>query len=231
MICVNCKYEHEYDYCSNCGQKAAVPKITFKSILTDAFSMITNMDRGILYNIKSLILNPGIIVNDYINGKRRPIFNPVSFLIISTTLYLLANSYIDRDNTSVEIKSSVYSIGYEAGRFIKGNFKYFWIFSIFWLGLSTKMLFGKYNYVEHLVISAFVIGLSTLLSIIGLVLFKLNLIFNPIMYIFITWMTYNIFKANRKRIDIFLLSLASTILFFINLLIVTFVIGVCKHYL
>ena len=83
MICISCHTEHNENFCPNCGERAGVKKITFRSTIEDAFSTLTNMDKGFLFNIKALVINPQKLTTDYLIGKRRGILNPISFLIIS----------------------------------------------------------------------------------------------------------------------------------------------------
>jgi len=228
MICINCNFENniENKFCPNCGEKSEISKITFNSIFVGGFSTITNMDKGFLFNVKNLFLNPNKTVKDYINGKRKNILNPISFLIITITIYLIADSIIQDEIEIDKIDSKVYSVGYEAGKFMRLYFKYFWILSIICLGFSTKLVFKKYNYAEHLAINSFVLGQSTLIGLIIFVMTKNSLLFNPFVYISIIWMTYKIFKTKNKDLNVFLQSFFSTILFFIQLVIIVVSIGI-----
>ncbi|OJJ18881.1 hypothetical protein BKI52_25265 [marine bacterium AO1-C] len=186
------------------------------------------MNRGFLFNVKQLVLNPNGIVNDFIKGKRKNIFNPISFLIITITVYLIIDSIIVVKTTTTKTNLRVYSVGYEAGRFVKLYFKYFWILSVVWLSISTKLVFRKYNYAEHLAINSFVMGQATLVGLISFVITKQGLLFNPLVYIAIIWITYNIFKQKKKDVEAFLQSLGSTALFFIQLLIIVVLIGIIR---
>jgi len=94
MICITCEEEHSEKFCPNCGERSGVKKITLTSILEDAFSTITNMDKGFLFNIKNLVINPRKTTTDYIFGKRRGILNPIAFLIMSITIYLVIESFV-----------------------------------------------------------------------------------------------------------------------------------------
>lgn len=93
MICISCNKQHNEKFCPNCGEKAAVKKITFKSIIEDIFLTVTNMDKGFLFNLKNLSLKPRPFISSYIRGKRKGIFNPMSFLIISITIYLIGENF------------------------------------------------------------------------------------------------------------------------------------------
>ena len=226
MICINCDYEHNGNFCSNCGEKANVPTITFSSILKDAFAKITNMDKGFFFNVKSLLLNPNKIITDYILGKRKNIFNPISFLLISITIYLIANSFITPSEKSA-IDSKAYSYGLEAGRFMKYYSKYFWILSIIWLSFATKLVFQKYNYAEHLTINSFIIGQATLIGLITKFRFH-TLLLNPIIYMVIIWMIFQMFKVEDHKYTSLFLSILTTILFFIQLVVIILLIVVAK---
>lgn len=221
MICVSCNNEHNDKYCPNCGEKNGIKKITLASIIEDAFSSVTNMDRGFLYNIKALILKPQKLITDYILGKRRGILNPISFLIFSVTIYLIVISVFETPKELNEInsntKSSLEKVTNEVGTFIRTNIKYFWILSIIPLGLSLKLAFNKYNYLEHLAISSFVIGQATLAAVISHLLFKIPLIFDPIVYLSILWLIYKIFKNKRNKTESFLISFAILFVFVVQL--------------
>jgi len=232
MICISCQHEHNDNYCLNCGEKNGVKKITFSTVIEDALSTITNMDKGLLFNIKSLLLYPQKITTDYINGKRKGILNPTSFLIITVSLYLLVITFFKPPITPKEIddvtKSEVRNVLVEVGSFSRTYIKYFWILSIIPLALSTKLMFRKYNYVEHLALSSFIMGMSTLLAVFSYLIFKFPLIFDPFVYLSMLWLTYRIFKNNSEKIVSALLAVLALLLFIIQGVLVLIVIGLFK---
>ena len=113
-----------------------------------AFNSFTNKDKGFLFNVKQLIRNPRKLITEYINGKRKGVLNPISFLIICVSVYLVIDSLIKVPVDKNETESQAYSVGYAAGEFLKDYIKYFWILSIFCLCISTKLIFRKYIYAE-----------------------------------------------------------------------------------
>ena len=205
-------------------------KITFTSIIEDAFSSITNMDKGFLYNIKKLILNPQKITTDYILGKRKGILNPVSFLIFSITIYLIIITYFKVPKEFVEDTYLTKTEMHEIGLFIRTNLKFFWILTIIPLGLSLKLIYSKYNYLEHLAISSFIIGQATLVGVISHLIFKFPLIFDPIVYLIIFWLVGKIFWNKEDKTESILLSSTILILFIIQLIVIVIIIGLIKHY-
>lgn len=225
MTCISCHNEHNEKFCPHCGEKATVPKITLASILKHGFTSITNMDKGFLYNVKNLFIRPKAVVLDYLRGKRKDIFNPVSYLIITITIYLIGESLLPASTKGDAINNEEYRVGYAAGKFVKNYFKYFWILSVFWLSTSTKMIFGRYNYAEHLAINSFVIGQATLVGLLGFMVFRIPLLFHPVIHITIIWLTYRIFKSQENSFTVFSLSVAATLLFFIQLIVLVILIG------
>lgn len=235
MICITCETAHQENFCPNCGERAGVPKITFKSMFAETFSTVTNMDKGFLLNLKYLSLNPRQLVTNYLQGKRKGIFNPISFLILAVTIYLIVDSLIDvpNINSTKEIKSSDKSsalrdASLEAGRFVHAYIKYFWILTIFWLGVATKLMFGKYNFAEHLTINSFIIGYATLLGLIGKFIFGWILIFNPLIYLIVLVLLYRIFENKRDRFGSFIQALVALILFVIQFFLIVVAIGIIR---
>lgn len=232
MNCISCNKEHSEKFCPNCGEKATIKKITFSSIITDTISSIINMDKGFLYNIKNLTLEPKKFISEYINGKRKGIQNPFSFLILLTSILIflettlnISGTYIpNTPKTDLDIK--FHSLGYSVGKFIKIYFKYFWLLTIFPLGISNKLIFGKYNYAEHITISSFIIGLATFFGLISNIIFEIPMVFNPITYIVVLWLIYKTFKNNNYKLENLLLTFSSFMIFIIQLFIIIVLISV-----
>ena len=234
MNCISCNLEHKEKYCPNCGERSGVKKITLSSIVEDSFSSITNMDKGFLFNIRSLLLHPRKITIDYVSGKRKGIFNPISFLILSITIYIVVITFFKVPKELVEennlAKSQLEKAGNDVGLFLRTYLKYFWILSIIPLGISLKLFFRKYNFIEHLAISSFIIGQATLIGILSYLVFRFPLILDPVVYLAILWLVYKIFRNNSDRIEAVLISTIALILFAIQLILIIGAIGVMKYF-
>ena len=48
-----------------------------------------HVDKGILFSIKQLTVNPGKAIRDYIDGKRIYHFPPLTYMILITTIYVV----------------------------------------------------------------------------------------------------------------------------------------------
>jgi hypothetical protein len=229
MVCISCKNEHSSDFCPNYGEKSNTRKITFTSIFEDTFSTITAMDRGVLYNVKNLFLRPQEFTSEYILGKRRGVLNPISFLIISTTVYLIIESILRIPIANPELKlipeSDLQKVGFAAGKTLANHFKYFWILSIIPLSISTKLIFRKYNFTEHLAINSFILGQATLIGLISYLIAKTELPVNPLVYLTILGLVYRVFLKQKEKYETILMSFGVLLLFIFQLFVIVIGIG------
>ena len=232
MKCITCSNNHHEKFCPNCGEKSEVKRITLGSMLTDAFSSVTNMDKGFLYNLKTLTLNPQKIAVEYTQGRRKGILNPVSYLIYAVSLYIIIitifNKSTELSDVSQENKSQIYLIFYESGIFIRTYIKYFWILSIFPLALCLKTVYKKYNYIEHLAISSLIIGHATLVSILGYLIFDSILMFDPFVYFVVFFLVFKVFRDKNTLGDSFFWSILILSMFVIQLIIIAILLTLIK---
>ncbi|MEO7990558.1 MAG: DUF3667 domain-containing protein [Chryseolinea sp.] len=89
LICKNCSAPLTGKFCQECGQKADTHKITLSHLFHEFFHALTHTDKGILLLVKEMILRPGFVAKEYIDGKRKKYFNPFSFLVIASAIYAL----------------------------------------------------------------------------------------------------------------------------------------------
>nr|WP_321222752.1 DUF3667 domain-containing protein [uncultured Psychroserpens sp.] len=229
MSCINCYNNHQENYCPNCGQRNGVKKITLPSIAEETFSSLTDMDKGFLYNLKTLTLRPKKIAVDYILGKRKGIFNPISYLILSITLYILVITILKTPKVPTQVtevaKSTLEQLGNDLGLFLRTHLKFVWIFTIVPLSISFKIVYNKFNFLENLTISSFIIGHATLLGIISYLILRAPLIFDPFVYLIILLLTIKIFKNSTSTIENLLLGLSTLAIFIIQLIILVSCIG------
>lgn len=229
MICISCKNELSSEFCPTCGEKSTTRKITFTSIIEDTFSTIANMDRGVLYNVKNLFVSPKSFTSDYIHGKRRGVLNPISFLIISVTIYLIVESILRVPRGITEAKalpeSKLQKVGFAAGKYIALYFKYFWILCIIPLSISTRLIFRKYNFAEHLAINSFILGQATLIGLISYLIIKIELPVNPLVYLIILWLVYRVFLNDKEKYETLLMSFGTLLLFILQMFILIIGVG------
>lgn len=222
MSCINCEIDFEGDFCPSCGEKKNIDRITFSSIITSVFSGFVDMDKGLLFNIKNLTLFPKKTILDYINGKRRYILNPISYAIITISIYLFLDTLIPRGVSPKLSKVDVFGaqeMGVKFGYFLRSKMKFFWLTYIFYSSFFTKLFFRRFNFFEHLAINSFILGHATLIAIITRLIYNRELIiFNFLIFFYVAFLLYKVFKNPKDAFGtgalIFIIVTLSYLLFF-----------------
>ena len=172
MECKNCNkvLEKSYDYCPYCGQKANFGRLNFKQLLKDLWKAFSDADKGLLILIKQLIARPGHVARDYIFGRRKKHFNPFSFLAIMvaiTLFFILQFENIGLNYTQITTGDA---------ELLRFSFKYFNLFILLMCpiyGIVIWLLFwgNQINFVENLVLSAYLSGQTMVYYIVALIFF------------------------------------------------------------
>ena len=80
--CNNCGQDYTGRFCPTCGQRSGVGPVGWVSIrqgIMDVWGMGT---RSLPYSLWQLLLRPGYLIADYINGRRQVSFPPVKMLVL-----------------------------------------------------------------------------------------------------------------------------------------------------
>jgi len=93
--CRNCGHILDISdkYCPNCGQANSTKKLVLKDFLDEFLSSAINYDSKLLRTLSAMLIRPGTISKDYIQGKRVTYTNPFRFLFSLAFLYLLMLGY------------------------------------------------------------------------------------------------------------------------------------------
>lgn len=91
--CRNCDYNlselSKAEFCPNCGQKQQHARYRVKAIIHEFFSVVLNVERGLLHTIGKLFTNPGDVVRGYWDGLTKRYYNPVRYAFVMATLSAL----------------------------------------------------------------------------------------------------------------------------------------------
>ncbi|TAI46813.1 DUF3667 domain-containing protein [Flagellimonas allohymeniacidonis] len=93
--CLNCGHPLDVSdkYCPNCSQANSTKKLVLKDFVDEFFSSLVNYDSKLLKTLYALLVKPGTITKDYIEGKRISYTNPFRFLLSLAFIYLLMFGY------------------------------------------------------------------------------------------------------------------------------------------
>ncbi|TXD50443.1 DUF3667 domain-containing protein [Polaribacter sp. IC066] len=89
--CLNCghPFNGQEKFCPDCGQANKGNKITFKSFVHEVFNGLFSFEAKFWNTIVPLLVNPGKVSRDYIDGKRQRYSNPFRFYLTVSILFFL----------------------------------------------------------------------------------------------------------------------------------------------
>ena len=87
--CLNCGAVLTENYCARCGQKSSVKRLSWHGFVEEVFHFFTHIEKGFLKTTKQVIIHPGTVSKNYLDGKRKIYHKPVSFFIIWVAIYLV----------------------------------------------------------------------------------------------------------------------------------------------
>lgn len=93
--CLNCGTSFHGNYCSNCGQSASVKKLNWKHLTDELVHFFTHAEHSFIYTSRSVFSRPGEIVKEFLDGKRKKIHKPVTFILIWFAIYKLVSAGYD----------------------------------------------------------------------------------------------------------------------------------------
>ena len=146
--------------CEDCGRSVSTDPITLKTLFGDVINVIFNVEKGFLYTIKELTVNPGLVISNYLSGVGRyRYYNPFRYafvvVTVSTLLFSWAGYFDDvtAANTNPNPETSFVDTDV-----VKDYSNLLVLPLIPFCSLATWLLFRRKNLAEHLVINFFIFG-------------------------------------------------------------------------
>lgn len=210
--CSNCGEEFSGIYCTHCGQKELLEKITLKSIVHETLQVVLLLESPVLRTIKALGARPGMFVRSYLAGRRKPYLAPVQFFLLSVTVYLLVFNFIGEQyfafltrSTGAISPENVKRMGLDPQVMlasVRTNLSIFYFFQPPVFALYFRLFFSKANisYAENLVFSFYMIGAGLLFSTLIAVIALANIKFLIVRLVFLfCFYPYAIVQFNDTR--------------------------------
>lgn len=81
-------------HCAGCGQPVPAPRIDWRFLARELEHGVLNMDRGLLYTLRMLMLRPGRLIDDYIRGRRAGHVKPLWLVVVTAALVTFVIRYV-----------------------------------------------------------------------------------------------------------------------------------------
>lgn len=165
-------------FCPQCGQ-APAHRLSTGHVLHEILHVFTHADKGIFAYVPLVLRRPGVLVADYLAGRRKRHFNPFQFLLLAVGLVTLLGvklHYYDQVGAGVE---QVFRQRGESAEHIERVRAYFHaigaFFNVWWLALLpvqallTWVLYARrgLNYAESVLVQV-VLGGAFQVYLLGL---------------------------------------------------------------
>lgn len=223
MNCINCGHEIAGNFCSHCGQKSQVKRLSLREGWNDFWGRVYGLDGMLPRTLRDLTLRPGEVCLRYIEGNRRKYYGPVGYFFLMITLLYLLSSLLGVDMLEfLKSRSADFSEGpqgVESQAFVKrafekisDNMKMLSFLMIGVQALVSRFLFFRksgFNLIEHAVLPFYTQGHIYWLTVFHLLLFGLGNIhlpswINVLVTSFYTSYAYSNFFHHQSKTKIFI---------------------------
>lgn len=171
-LCKNCETNFQGNFCPECGQSAGVKHITVKDTLADFSDTIFSVDAPLFYTMLSLFKNPGRMLREFLDGKRKTYYKPVAFFVLMTVVYLVIRGFTGFDpltESAIQVDDTGNTLLSEARQFMFTNITKFLFVFVFWMGLLLKLFFYKrYSLAEFWTIAFYLGGVYIIFTTINM---------------------------------------------------------------
>jgi hypothetical protein len=168
-ICKSCGHSGAGNFCAECGQTYKTKRITLSGLLHDVFHFFTHLEKGFGYTLKRLIIAPGTMQREYVEGVRSRYQKPFSMFFICASINALARYWIFE---------SLFKL-YHWGNTAEANFFHQYMVLLYTIIMPVIVLItwlfffnSKYNYAETGVLQLYIFSFIFLMvAIIALLKF------------------------------------------------------------
>ena len=93
--CLNCGAALTGEFCSTCGQKVPRTDLTLRDFLHDTTEQLANWDGKIPQTLKTLLLKPGALTIDFLEGRRARWLLPLRVYLICSVAYFVGKQLVE----------------------------------------------------------------------------------------------------------------------------------------
>ena len=169
MHCKNCGHTVEGHFCSHCGQKTDVRRITAANFFQEVSASVFQVDKGLFYTLRELTVRPGPGLREFLDGKRKRYFKPIAYLLTLSSVYFLITR-INNQNTLVEDILTGWMTGAtgqgsdvvipDIALWLVRNYAYSALLLLPVFSFASYLAFLRFGhtYLEHVVINSYITG-------------------------------------------------------------------------
>ncbi|SHI79744.1 DUF3667 domain-containing protein [Aquimarina spongiae] len=183
--CKNCGHSYSGNFCNYCGQKRIAERWTLKKLINNAATAIFNLEKGFFYTFKKLLIQPGKVIQEYLEGNTVNYANPFRYALIGIAINVFCMLTFGVWDFQVEAMVEIYKdLGIiqtpEKEVEMRGYFKFATKFMnllpfllVPFISLSSKIFLERHKlyYAEHFIMNTFMLGQSTIYGALNAIVF------------------------------------------------------------
>jgi len=157
-ICLNCGADIEDQFCPHCGQKKQVGKLTWYSLVSETVHFFSHIQHGFLNTSYQLLIRPGRVMKEYLAGKRKKYYKPISLFLVWAGLRYITYKLVSELMHYENLRDNNFLFGSkEVGAYVVQYNQFFGLLLVpivalfIWLIIARR----KINYVETLTVSIY----------------------------------------------------------------------------
>ncbi len=219
MNCKNCGEIVEGRYCSQCGQHSNVGKITMSNLAKDFSSSVFQVNKGFFYTLLEMSTRPGTSIKEYLEGKRKRHFKPITYVLTVSTIYFLISQITGQNTWMDEVITGFHNGALNSEDemelppgviWFSKNFAYTTLLLLPVFSFASYLSFRGFglNFIEHLVLNSYLTGQKAIFYSLFALLKSfmdydiLELLPVLIAFIYSAWVFGQIFKSRNRMANI-----------------------------
>lgn len=146
-------------YCGGCGQKRVATRLTLREIGHDLVHALVHVDRSLLSLVRLLLVRPGGVALDYVQGRRKRYYGPFAFLVVMAALGAAAVAYTGFAAVTTSRANVV-------AEFLQAHVNLIFLVEVPVLAGWSRLLQARagYTFAEHLVLAAYASSMRILFA-------------------------------------------------------------------
>ncbi len=124
--CLNCGNTVEDRFCTHCGQENQEIQDSASHLIIHYIQDLFHYDGRFWHTLKNLLLKPGLVAKEYMDGKRRRNLEPIRFYVFASTVfffmlfYMVGSEKWNITNPTSNYSKRLYNLEQEK-EFVKGT--------------------------------------------------------------------------------------------------------------
>lgn len=150
--CPSCGARRVGPYCAECGQRFLDGRHSLGELVGGVVERLVSLEHGFLHTLGRLVVDPGMVIRDYLGGRTLMYVHPFAYLIVGFGAFALAFGWMGGTGDAIE-------------RWLLG------VLVLFFAAVSRVVFWrAGLNYAEHLILNMFLYAQAVLFLTAGIVI-------------------------------------------------------------